>query len=125
MMRTFLVPIVLLTTVVACSSGDESDPAADTSTTVIDAPSASGPSTSAPSATIDSSDTAAGDTPAGVVAESATVTAVGVLAAAILLAEGDVEQAVADGIVTADEVDAAVAAIEAGTLKEWAVLAED
>jgi len=43
----------------------------------------------------------------------------GVLAAAILLAEGNVEEAVADGVVTPIEVDAAALAIREGTLETW------
>jgi hypothetical protein len=47
----------------------------------------------------------------------------GVIAAAILLAEGDAEQAVADGVVTAVEVDAAAEAIREGTLDAWVTAA--
>lgn len=42
-----------------------------------------------------------------------------VLLAAILLGVGDIDVALAEGLVTADEVDLAVAALETGTLTEW------
>ena len=62
-------------------------------------------------------------TEAVTVAESADLTAEGVLAAAVILARGDIEQAVSDGVVTAAEVDAALDAIGRGSLNEWATLA--
>lgn len=46
-----------------------------------------------------------------------------VILAAVLIASGGLESAVASGLVTPDEVDAARAAIEAGTLDEWVRLA--
>ena len=52
------------------------------------------------------------------------LTARGVLLAAVLLSDGDVEQAVADGLVTPAEVDEAIRAIEAGELDVWAQRAE-
>jgi hypothetical protein len=42
-----------------------------------------------------------------------------VLAAAVLLAAGDIDKAVAAGVVTPAEVDAATASIAAGTLGLW------
>ncbi len=42
-----------------------------------------------------------------------------VLLAAILLGVGDIDVALAEGLVTADEVDLAVAALQTGTLTEW------
>jgi hypothetical protein len=42
-----------------------------------------------------------------------------VLLAAVLLGVGDVDVALSEGLVTADEVDLAVAALETGTLAEW------
>lgn len=48
----------------------------------------------------------------------------GVLLAAVLLSEGDVERAVADGLVTPAEVDEAIRAIEGGELDVWAERAE-
>ncbi len=48
----------------------------------------------------------------------------GVLLAAVLLSEGDVERAVADGLVTPAEVDEAIRAIEGGELDAWAERAE-
>jgi len=52
------------------------------------------------------------------------LTARGVLLAAVLLSDGDVEQAVADGLVTPAEVDEAIRAIETGELDVWAQRAE-
>ena len=52
------------------------------------------------------------------------LTARGVLLAAVLLSDGDVEQAVADGLVTPAEVDEAIRAIEADELDVWAQRAE-
>jgi hypothetical protein len=61
------------------------------------------------------------------VAESITDAAAlrpsGVLLAAVLLATGDVGAAVAEGIVSPEEVDAAVAAVAAGDLDRWRVAA--
>lgn len=52
------------------------------------------------------------------------VTARGVLLAAVLLSEGDVERAVADGLVMPAEVDEAIRAIDRGELDVWAQRAE-
>jgi len=52
------------------------------------------------------------------------LTARGVLLAAVLLSEGDVERAVADGLVTPAEVDEAIRAIERDELDVWAQRAE-
>lgn len=52
------------------------------------------------------------------------LTARGVLLAAVLLSEGDVERAVADGLVTPAEVDEAIRAIEREELDVWAQRAE-
>jgi hypothetical protein len=52
------------------------------------------------------------------------VSAKNVLAAAILLSTSDIEGAVAEGIVTPAEVDAAKVAIEDGTLDLWRQRAE-
>lgn len=52
------------------------------------------------------------------------VTAAGVLLAATLIAAGDIEAAVASGLVSPAEVDEAKAAIEAGTLDRWVALAQ-
>ena len=43
-----------------------------------------------------------------------------VLLAAVLLGVGDVDVALSEGLVTADEVDLAAAALATGTLAEWA-----
>lgn len=77
------------------------------------------PTTQAPASASDTT------TPAITVAESADVSALGVVLAAVLLAEGDVEQAVSDGLVTVAEVDAAVAAIRDDTMDQWVALAAD
>jgi hypothetical protein len=52
------------------------------------------------------------------------VTAEGVVLAAVLLTTADITAAVAEGLVTPAEVDAARAAIEDGTLDAWRVKAE-
>jgi hypothetical protein len=52
------------------------------------------------------------------------VTARGVVLAAVLLVAGDVEKALAKGLVTAPEVDAARKAIAEGTLDMWRQRAE-
>jgi hypothetical protein len=52
------------------------------------------------------------------------VTAKNVLVAAILLSTSDIDGAVAEGIVTPAEVDAAAAAIKDGTLDLWRQRAE-
>ncbi len=52
------------------------------------------------------------------------VTASGVVLAATLIAAGNIDDAVASGLVTPAEVDEARAAIEEGTLDRWVALAE-
>jgi hypothetical protein len=47
-----------------------------------------------------------------------------VLLAAILLATGDIEKALSDGLVTVADIDAATAAITNGTLDAWRERAE-
>lgn len=47
-----------------------------------------------------------------------------VLLAAVILASGDIEKALAEGLVTSLDVDAAVAAIKNGTLDAWRQRAE-
>ena len=47
-----------------------------------------------------------------------------VILASVLLAVGDVDTALAEGLVTADEVDSAVEALADGTLGEWVDRAE-
>ena len=54
---------------------------------------------------------------------SEDVTPVGVIAAAVLIATGDIEAAMADGLVTPAEVEVATDAIENGTLVDWVKLA--
>ncbi|HEU4848843.1 MAG TPA: hypothetical protein VFS93_00340 [Terrimesophilobacter sp.] len=53
-----------------------------------------------------------------------SITAKGVVLAAVLLSTADITAAVADGLVTPAEVDAAQKAIEEGTLDEWQQKAE-
>lgn len=53
------------------------------------------------------------------------VTAAGVILAATLIATGNIDDAVASGLVSPAEVDEARAAIESGTLDRWVSLAED
>ncbi|WP_167138911.1 hypothetical protein [Diaminobutyricimonas sp. TR449] len=55
---------------------------------------------------------------------SDTVSAEGVLLAAVLLSTADIESAVAEGLVTPDEVDEARRAIEDDSLDAWRALAE-
>lgn len=59
------------------------------------------------------------------VTESDQVSAMGVLFAALVLRDGDIEQALADGLVTVQEVDNAVVAIEEDTLSDWVALASE
>lgn len=47
-----------------------------------------------------------------------------VLLAAVILASGDIEKALTEGLVTSIDVDAAVAAIQDGTLNAWRERAE-
>lgn len=53
------------------------------------------------------------------------VSPTGVVLAATLIASGGVEEAVASGLVTPAEVDAARTAIKEGTLNRWVALAQD
>lgn len=57
--------------------------------------------------------------------ESDQVSATGVLLASLILRDGDIEQALADGRVTTQEVDAAISAIEDENLSEWAALVSE
>lgn len=67
---------------------------------------------------------AAADRPvAAAITDAGAVRPSGVLLAAVLLATGDVTGAVAEGIVSPEEVDAAVAAVAAGDLDRWRVAA--
>ena len=47
-----------------------------------------------------------------------------VLLAAVILASGDIERALTEGLVTSIDVDAAVAAVKDGTLNAWRERAE-
>jgi len=47
-----------------------------------------------------------------------------VLLAAVILASGDIEKAIIEGLVTSSDVDAAAAAIKDGTLDAWRERAE-
>lgn len=60
-----------------------------------------------------------------VVSESDYVSAIGVLLASLILRDGDIEQAIADGRVTVQEVDAAITSLENETLSDWAALASE
>jgi len=62
--------------------------------------------------------------PESVVKAPDALTAEGVVLAAVLLSTADITAAVAEGLVTPAEVDAARAAIEDGTLDEWRQKAE-
>ena len=108
-----LLPVALLgLTIAGCGDDDEND---DTTTTAV--------ATTAVETTAAPSDDTTEDTVEGAgvgeIEVSATVSPDGVIAAAVLLAEGDVEQAIADGLVTVDEVDIAVRALERGELGAW------
>jgi hypothetical protein len=48
-----------------------------------------------------------------------------VLLAAVLLAAGDVDTALSEGLVTAEEVDRAAEALDVGTLDDWMDRAEE
>jgi hypothetical protein len=48
-----------------------------------------------------------------------------VLLAAVILASGDIEKAIIEGLVTSSDVDAATAAIKDGTLDAWRERAEN
>lgn len=101
-----LLPVLLVgATVASCGDDDENDV---TTTTTAEA-------VTTTAATEDTVEGASVDE----IQVSATVSPDGVVAAAVLLAEGDVEQAIADGLVTVDEVDIAVRAIERGELGAW------
>lgn len=52
-------------------------------------------------------------------------TAEGVVLAAFLLNSGDISRAIEEGLVTPEEVDLALAAIEDNTLQDWVSLAEE
>lgn len=55
---------------------------------------------------------------------STTVTAEGVLTAAVILSSGNIEDALAKGIVTPDEVVEAEKAIKTNTLNDWKIAAQ-
>ena len=104
-----LLPVALLgLTIAGCGDDDEND---DTTTTAV--------ATTAVETTAAPTDDTVEGAGVGEIEVSATVSPDGVIAAAVLLAEGDVEQAIADGLVTVDEVDIAVRAIERGELGAW------
>ena len=108
-----LLPVALLgLTIAGCGDDDEND---DTTTTAVATTAVE--TTAAP--TEDTTEDTVEGAGVGEIEVSATVSPDGVIAAAVLLAEGDVEQAIADGLVTVDEVDIAVRAIERGELGAW------
>lgn len=55
------------------------------------------------------------------VAATPYVDADDVLLAGLLLTVGDIDRALAEGLVNPDEVDAAIAALEAGMMADWLV----
>lgn len=73
-------------------------------------------------------DTTGGDTTTAsttsVVVPNGSVDPERVLLAAILLEVGDIDEAIAAGLVNPDEVDLAVSAIDGGSLSEWVERAE-
>ena len=91
--RGVIVPIATLSMVAACGS-DDSDSGSERTTPGDDT-----------SAVVDVS-------PDGVDPDK-------VILASVLLTVGDVDVALSEGLVTADEVDEAVAALEGGTLDVW------
>lgn len=102
--RRGLVVVLVPLTLVACGS-DSDDEAI--------------PSGGDTSAEVDGSMTSTSD--ADISAEDVDgVDAEKVLLAAVLLGVGDVDVALSEGLVTADEVDLAAAALATGTLAEWA-----
>lgn len=83
------------------------------------------PTTSVPESVAAPSTDAPGDPTAPAESEPPDdVTASGVVLAATLIAAGNIDDAVASGLVTPAEVDEARAAIEDGTLDRWVALAE-
>jgi hypothetical protein len=93
-------------TISACSTDDE-------------------PTTSVPDSTISPSTDGPADSTQPEASElPEDVTAAGVVLAATLIATGNIDDAVASGLVSPAEVDEARAAIESGTLDRWVALAE-
>ena len=83
------------------------------------------PMTSVPDSVMSPSTDALADSTAPEASElPEDVTAAGVVLAATLIASGNIDDAVASGLVTPAEVDEARAAIENGTLDRWVDLAE-
>lgn len=74
------------------------------------------PTTSSNSTSVASTSTTPSSVPDG---DEEAVEATGVVLAAVLLAAGDVEAAVAAGLVSPSEVDQAALAVEAGTMATW------
>jgi hypothetical protein len=106
--RRIILAMTATVALVGVGCSDDSDPVSTAPETV--AP----PSSDAPADTSMTSDESLPE----------DVTPSGVLLAATLIASGNVDDAVASGLVTPDEVDEAIAAIEAGTLDRWVALAE-
>jgi hypothetical protein len=106
-MRTSTALLLAVAPLVGVACSDDSDP-------VMSVPD----STVSPSTEVPSDSTAPEET------LPADVSASGVLLAATLIASGNVDDAVASGLVTPAEVDEARAAIENGTLDRWVALAE-
>ncbi|MFZ9018394.1 MAG: hypothetical protein ACO23O_15535 [Ilumatobacteraceae bacterium] len=115
-MRRWITAPVLAAALIGCSSGDEA-----TTTTTVDA--GPPPATSVPPA-----DTDAPTNSAVVVdldlGELLDVRPERVLLAAAIIATGDIDDAVAEGLVSPAEVDAAIEAIENRDLARWQDLAD-
>ena len=116
-MRHWLAVPALVAVIAACSSSDGAD-----STTTVDATSPPTTSTTSTSTTDPTTGSATEiDLELGEVIE---VRPERVLLAAAIIASGDIDDAVAEGLVTPDEVDAAVEAIANGDLDRWQDLAD-
>ncbi|MGA1053607.1 MAG: hypothetical protein ACO3WU_15060 [Ilumatobacteraceae bacterium] len=116
-MRRWITAPVLAAALIGCSSGDEA-----TTTTTVDA----GPASTATS--VPPADTDAPTNSAVVVdldlGELLDVRPERVLLAAAIIATGDIDDAVAEGLVSPAEVDAAIEAIENRDLARWQDLAD-
>lgn len=113
-MSTAMAVVASLSVMAACGSDDD-DGGAGSDTTAV-----SSSETSIASDTTVVADTVPGDT----VVDIEGVEAEKVILASVLLAVGDVDVALAEGLVTADEVDLAAEALESGTLDAWMQRAE-
>lgn len=115
-MRTLsaVMMVASLSAMAACGSEDDDGGAGNDTTAV---------STSDTSIASDTT-VVADTTPGGAVVDVEGVDPAKVILASVLLAVGDVDVALAEGLVTADEVDLAAEALESGTLDVWMERAE-